>query len=56
MKTNSMGIFMSESTSPIDRAWSVVEESSVNKALPLIPIAIGAGIAGLGAAKAQVID
>jgi hypothetical protein len=51
MKTNSMGIFMSESTSPIDRAWSVVEESSVNKALPLIPIAIGAGMAGLGAAQ-----
>ena len=51
MKTNSMGIFMSESTSPIDRAWSVVEESSVNKAVPLIPIAIGAGMAGLGAAQ-----
>ena len=31
---------MSESISPIDRAWSVVKEDTVNKALPLIPLAL----------------
>lgn len=42
---------MSESTSPIDQAWSVVEESAVNKAIPLIPILAGAAFGGMGAAQ-----